>query len=403
MSSSLKTENYELPIFEPDDRPSWLGDWNESMETIDTALGAVSDNANDALSEATQAKQESEVAYNNSVNAKREAEEANQKAEGLSGAINDAVSKSEQATLEATNAMVIASGVDGKATEALENSQTAIDKSGQNEDDIRELDSAKAELKLLYFDGTNIRENKGGTILTYNDIYSLISNPIIHVTVNYADGNVLIPTFWVGSAIEFSNTLIIDGSCYDCRLIINSDNQIKYEEIELGKADDVTSAKLLATQANENVLTLSAEVDSNTERITALEAGGGCEYEYALKVKRVQLPYQGNHVLLLGFKLSAGAQFSSVEFNVSINFTSDELTLVKSARLSLSGYNFSLAGSKSFDYEYIHGGDISSITPVGEYRFYGDLLELHNVNISYSITGNYVTNPSGYITVIELE
>lgn len=281
MSSSLKTENYELPIFEPDDRPSWLGDWNESMETIDTALGAVSDNASDALSEATQAKQESEVAYNNSVNAKREAVEANQKADGLSGAINDAVSKSEQATLEATNAMVIASGVDGKATEALENSQTAIDKSGQNEDDIRELDSAKAELKLLYFDGTNIRENKGGTILTYSDIYSLISNPIIHLTVNYADGNVLIPTFWVGSAIEFSNTLIIGSECYVCRLIINNDNQIKYEEVIINTEEEVNNVKALALQANENVDALSDTVESNTARIVALEnsGGGGSNFE----------------------------------------------------------------------------------------------------------------------------
>lgn len=41
MSARNSTPNYELPIFEPNDKPSWQGDFNEAMNKIDTAIGGV--------------------------------------------------------------------------------------------------------------------------------------------------------------------------------------------------------------------------------------------------------------------------------------------------------------------------------------------------------------------------
>ena len=38
MSSTNKTTNYNLPQFIGTDKPTWLGDWNSTMNAIDTAL-----------------------------------------------------------------------------------------------------------------------------------------------------------------------------------------------------------------------------------------------------------------------------------------------------------------------------------------------------------------------------
>lgn len=38
MSHTRETDNYNLPLYDPDDRPTWLGEWNETMEAIDTGL-----------------------------------------------------------------------------------------------------------------------------------------------------------------------------------------------------------------------------------------------------------------------------------------------------------------------------------------------------------------------------
>lgn len=35
MSYSEETPNYKLPLYLADDRPSYLGDWNETMNKID--------------------------------------------------------------------------------------------------------------------------------------------------------------------------------------------------------------------------------------------------------------------------------------------------------------------------------------------------------------------------------
>lgn len=49
MSHSKETENLELPIFEPTDKPAWLGDWNEAMTKLDT----VSSNSDAKFNELT--------------------------------------------------------------------------------------------------------------------------------------------------------------------------------------------------------------------------------------------------------------------------------------------------------------------------------------------------------------
>lgn len=63
MSATNKTANYDLPQFVADDKPSWLGDWNHTMEVIDGAIyqaQATADSATTAGSDLAQRVTEAE-------------------------------------------------------------------------------------------------------------------------------------------------------------------------------------------------------------------------------------------------------------------------------------------------------------------------------------------------------
>lgn len=55
MSHSNSTTNYNLPIFVDNDQPTWLGDFNGAMNSIDDAVASVGTNASTALSAANNA------------------------------------------------------------------------------------------------------------------------------------------------------------------------------------------------------------------------------------------------------------------------------------------------------------------------------------------------------------
>ena len=48
MAYSNSTTNYRLPQYAPTDKPKYLSDFNNAMETIDTSIKSVSDLANGA-------------------------------------------------------------------------------------------------------------------------------------------------------------------------------------------------------------------------------------------------------------------------------------------------------------------------------------------------------------------
>jgi hypothetical protein len=55
MSHSQTTANYGLPIFVDNDQPTWLGDFNSTMNKIDTGMNTIGANASTALSSANNA------------------------------------------------------------------------------------------------------------------------------------------------------------------------------------------------------------------------------------------------------------------------------------------------------------------------------------------------------------
>lgn len=55
MTASNETPYYKLPLFADNDQPTWLGDFNGTMNKIDSALNSIGSNASTALSAANNA------------------------------------------------------------------------------------------------------------------------------------------------------------------------------------------------------------------------------------------------------------------------------------------------------------------------------------------------------------
>lgn len=55
MSATNKTPNMELPIYVPEDKPTYLGDWNSTMSKIDTTVTATRNVADSAMETASNA------------------------------------------------------------------------------------------------------------------------------------------------------------------------------------------------------------------------------------------------------------------------------------------------------------------------------------------------------------
>lgn len=60
MSATNRTTYYGLPIFIGSDTPSWLGDWNNTMNSIDGAMNSIKGSADNALSVANTAENKSD-------------------------------------------------------------------------------------------------------------------------------------------------------------------------------------------------------------------------------------------------------------------------------------------------------------------------------------------------------
>ena len=86
MAYSNSTTNYNLPQYAPTDKPKYLSDFNNAMQTIDTSIKSVSDVANTAKSTA-------DTANTNATNAKTTAEKANTNASSAKTTADNAMNK----------------------------------------------------------------------------------------------------------------------------------------------------------------------------------------------------------------------------------------------------------------------------------------------------------------------
>lgn len=85
-------------------------------------------------------------------------------------------------------------------------------------------------VKLIYDDVDNVIKDEKGKTLTFNDIYTLTTDDTNLVTINYS--NVIYRlVFFDGSAIEFSNSYLYGRTEWFGRIIINVENNVKFDEI----------------------------------------------------------------------------------------------------------------------------------------------------------------------------
>lgn len=128
MSHTAQTTYYGLPIYEDKagNQPTYLGDWNEAMRTLDSSLNAVAgqssgvvNTANQALSTAQQAQQTANAA--NTV-----ANSAQQTANGLSSRVTTAQQTAKAANTAAGTAQSTAESANSTAQQASTTASNAL-------------------------------------------------------------------------------------------------------------------------------------------------------------------------------------------------------------------------------------------------------------------------------------
>lgn len=128
MSHTAQTTYYGLPIYEDKagNQPTYLGDWNEAMRTLDSSLNSVAgqssgvvNTANQALSTAQQAQQTANAA--NTV-----ANSAQQTASGLSSRVTTAQETAEAANTAAGTAQSTAESANSTAQQASTTASNAL-------------------------------------------------------------------------------------------------------------------------------------------------------------------------------------------------------------------------------------------------------------------------------------
>lgn len=105
MSFTNKTPNYELPQYVAEDKPTYLGDFNEAMGKIDTNMKNID---NKAISSVTTAE-----------NANSTAEEALSTANSAQSAVSQATTTANQAKETAENAQTTATNAQSDASTAI--------------------------------------------------------------------------------------------------------------------------------------------------------------------------------------------------------------------------------------------------------------------------------------------
>ena len=101
MSSTNKTEHYNLPQFIGSDIPTWLGDINSAMTAIDSGINAAATSASGAATTAAQALTDAEAAATSASGAAKTAAQALTDAVAAKKAADDAAKTAAQALTDA--------------------------------------------------------------------------------------------------------------------------------------------------------------------------------------------------------------------------------------------------------------------------------------------------------------
>lgn len=155
------TQNYELPQFVGTDKPTWLGDFNTAMATIDTAMGTNASNISSLGTRVTSAE--------------GVANQASTDVAGLTSTVNTLSSNVTSATTTANNAQ-------STATSALSTANTADGKADTNASAITGLDTrvTTCENNIANFNLTDYHTDV--TVTRSTGTYTLNQNKLNYAT-----------------------------------------------------------------------------------------------------------------------------------------------------------------------------------------------------------------------------
>lgn len=185
-ASTNKTANYELPQFVGTDKPTWLGDFNTAMATID---GGMAENKSNIES------MDSRVS-----SAESSASQASQNVSALTARVDSVESSVSSTTTTANNAQ-------STATTALNTANTANGKSDTNASAITTIESNVSALQ------TETAGLKGKILWKNQNPMSPITTQTL--TLNSADYDVLEIFYYINeqaTSLETLSTKFIKGS-----------------------------------------------------------------------------------------------------------------------------------------------------------------------------------------------
>lgn len=128
MSHTAQTTYYGLPIYEDKagNQPTYLGDWNDTMRTIDSSLNAVAAQSSGVVTTANQALSTAQQAQQTANAANTVANSAQQTASGLSEKVQTAQTAAEQANTAAGTAQSTAEAANSTAQQASTTASNAL-------------------------------------------------------------------------------------------------------------------------------------------------------------------------------------------------------------------------------------------------------------------------------------
>lgn len=237
MSHTAQTTYYGLPIYEDKagNQPTYLGDWNDAMRTLDSSLNAVAAQSSGVVSTANQALTTAQQAQQTANAANTVANSAQQTASGLSEQVQTAQTTAEQANTAAGTAQSTAEAANSTAqtasttaSNALSQAQQANSTAGtakstaESAQSIASAASTKiAAIKKIYVGTTTFSSSEGefvtipgSTIRTALGVGSNTSGKTLVVSVCNGD---------VDAAPELAiNTIAINQSTWDVRVYLGA-------------------------------------------------------------------------------------------------------------------------------------------------------------------------------------
>ena len=236
MSHTAQTTYYGLPIYEDKagNQPTYLGDWNETMRTLDSSLNSVAgqssgvvSTANQALSTAQQAQQTANAANTVANSAQKTASElsekvqtAQQTAEQANTAAGTAQSTAESANSTAQQASTTASNALSQAQQANSKAGTAKSTADSAKTIASQASTKIAAVSKIYI-GTSTFESSEGEFVTIDG--STIKRAL---GVSSTAGKTLVVSVCNGDIAAAPNlainTIAINQSTWDVRIYLDS-------------------------------------------------------------------------------------------------------------------------------------------------------------------------------------